>query len=235
MIIPDICTNWHDLNEVEKMILVAKQNGASLVKGQLFDPEDDKGKPHYQWVKDHALTFEQAKELFDYGASIGIEVFFSVFGAKYVDWCERIGVKRYKIACQYRDKPVLDAINLTGKQLIYSTDIETLDPEQITGRQFKDTKTLYCVPTYPALVSQYKFEPCFFESARDCDYIFDGLSDHSIGLDIPKIALARGAQIIEKHFVLDRNSPAPDAPWSMTPDELKELVRWEAVCKEALG
>ncbi len=63
---------------------------------------------------------------------------------------------------------------------------------------------------------------------------FDGFSDHTIGLDCAKIALARGAEIIEKHFTLDKSMYGPDHCLSMTPDELKELVRWEGICKECL-
>ena len=62
---------------------------------------------------------------------------------------------------------------------------------------------------------------------------YDGFSDHTIGLDCAKIALARGADIIEKHFSLCYNMGV-DGKWSMTPSDLKELKRWEQVCKEVL-
>lgn len=56
----------------------------------------------------------------------------------------------------------------------------------------------------------------------------------TIGLDAAKIALARGALVIEKHFTLDKSLPGPDHAMSMTPDELKELIKWENICKEVL-
>lgn len=59
-----------------------------------------------------------------------------------------------------------------------------------------------------------------------------GYSDHTPGLDAAKITLARGAEIIEKHFILNRFIPAPDLAWSMLPDGLKELARWEKVCAQ---
>ena len=201
----------------KEMIKSAKENGASLAKFQLYDAEDDKGTSHYRWVKDHELTFEQAKELFDYGESIGMEVFFSVFGVKYVEWCEKIGVKRYKIACGVSSGDILGAIIATEKPMIISRN----------GHEFWSAHdTIYCIPKYPAQISDYK-------DMNELNY--DGLSDHTIGLDLCEIWLARHSRTtIEKHFVLKHNSQFPDDKWSMTPSELKELVRWENVCREVL-
>ncbi len=208
------------------MIRVAHGIGGDRVKVkfQLYNAEDDKGKPHFDWVKAHELTFEQAKDLFEYGASIGTEVFFSVFGVKYVQWCERIGVKRYKLAAgQWGAKQVvLREIADNPKPMVVSM--------RVGGRLHKASKCdesliLWCPVGYPAKVQHM---PLFGEK-------WDGFSDHTIGLDAAKIALARGAQVIEKHFVLEHNPSFPDYRWSMTPQDLIELLRWEKVCHEALG
>jgi len=153
--------------------------------------------------------------LFDYGQEIGMEVFFSVFEAKYVRWCERIGVKRYKIAFSERfEQRLQEAVLRTGKRVIISS-----------GYPQKGLDTLFCIPDYPASI----------DNLRGADFLhFSGFSDHTIGLDAAKIALARGAKIIEKHFVMEHGMDVPDAPWSMAPDELAELVRWEKVCREAI-
>ena len=225
MIIAENCTNWRDLAEAKEMIRMAKECGAGLSKFQLFDSSDDKGKPHYAWVKAHELTYEQAKELFDYGASIGQEVFFSVFGVQYVEWCERIGVKRYKLA--YGESENLHHAKMHA--------LDTLKPVLLSRRGLMDTNTyippdrryLYCTPKYPALPTQFYLNQVSFTS-------FSGISDHTIGLDVAKIALARGAKIIEKHFCLEHNPDYPDDAWSMTPADLKELVRFEKVVQECL-
>lgn len=220
MIIAECCTNWTDLDMARVMIKSAKENGATRAKFQLFDAEDDKGKPHYEWVKAHELNFEQAKMLFDYGAEVGIEIFFSVFGVKYVDWCERIGVKRYKLAYGFRDPQVLHLLRY--KPLIVSVNNYGDIPV--------GASPLYCVPDYPTLLNNLHMPIFGGESA------YEGYSDHTIGLDAAKIALARGASIIEKHFILDReNSLSPEKDWSMNPEELRELKRWEAVCQKVLN
>ena len=218
MIIAECCTNWSSLTEAHEMIRVAKQCGAGLAKFQLFDAEDDLGKPHYDWVKAHEITYAQAKELFRYGASIGMEVFFSVFGVEYVEWCERIGVKRYKIAAGMRDADLLRAVEATEKAVVVSGGVKN---GELGWRQIE--ACLYCPSDYPQRVVQLQAGQF---------RVWQGFSDHTIGLDAAKIALARNARIIEKHFVLEHNSAFPDDAWSMTPDGLRELVRWEKVCRE---
>jgi len=210
------------------MILAARDAGAGLLaKFQLYDAEDDKGKPHYAIAKACELSFRDAKDLFRFGADNGIEVFFSVFHPRYVEWCEQIGVKRYKIASTWHRQPVeLDAVIATGKPIIISLPSE--NAPNVSNKQLEamagHSEWLYCPSGYP----QRDITLPFF---RDRESPFDGFSDHTIGLDFAKIALARGARIIEKHFCLQREGNlAPDIPWSMEPAELSELVRWQTVC-----
>jgi sialic acid synthase SpsE len=240
VIICEMATNWHDIAEAKRMIEVAYDYGAGLAKFQLFNAEDDKGKPHYDWVKAHELTFYQAKELFDFGASIGMEVFFSVFGVQYVDWCERIGVKRYKLACNLADtdagQDAMVRVVKTKKPRIvsltigdYWENLKTLrEGEKLFGwnSAHRRVSLLFCVPQYPATI---KFMPDFEMSS-----LLAGFSDHTIGIDAAKIAIARGASIIEKHFVLNHDTAYPDNDWSMDPTDLRELVRWEGVVKSCL-
>jgi N,N'-diacetyllegionaminate synthase len=222
MIIAEIGQNHEgNMNTAKYMIAVSKECGADLCKFQLFDPDKlyKPDFPLYKEVKQAELSFEQAKDLFNYGEKIGIEVFFSVFDVERVKWCEEIGVKRYKIAySQRKNHGLRDAIP-RSKESIVSSD------EGWDG----DT-TLFCIPKYPAKLEDFKN----FGWAFPVEFTrFDGLSDHYIGLDMSKIALARGAQIIEKHFALSHHQGV-DAEWSMTPSELKELKRWHGICQEIL-
>ena len=51
-----------------------------------------------------------------------------------------------------------------------------------------------------------------------------GYSDHTCGIEIPIAAVAMGAEIVEKHFTLDRNMNGPDHKASLEPKELKAMV-----------
>jgi sialic acid synthase SpsE len=217
VIIAEIGQNYMDnIHLAHTMLAMAHGAGADLVKFQLFDYE--------KLYTDHKipkceLSKEQAFGLFEHGKTTGIEVFFSVFDTERVGWCEEIGVKRYKIACGMNNYDVWDAIQATKKEMIVSFSLPWAG-----GMGF--TKNLYCVPKYPTLPSQLHFDKVDFT-------IMSGFSDHTIGLDAAKIALSRGAKIIEKHFCLN-HSIGVDAAWSMDSEELKELKRWETVCKEVL-
>ena len=199
------------------LILLAKKGGSDLCKFQLYN--------HNILYKDHpeipdvALSFDQSKMLFDYGASVDMEVFFSVFDVEKVKWCEEIGVKRYKLACgKINDWELLKAIAKLCKPCVISTDKDLFGWYDV-----KDFRFIYCSPKYPSTAHDYRYM---------LDKV-DGISDHTIGLDCAKIALARGAEIIEKHFCLDHHTGI-DAEWAMDFNELVELKRWETLCKEIL-
>ena len=210
MIIAECGQNHTSIEEARRLLMLAHQNGADLVKFQLFDSTK-----LYDEHNPSELTKEQARGLYELGKSVGIEVFFSVFDLERVDWCEEIGVKRYKIAANsFPDKAsVIKAVWETGKPVIFSTNST---PAEVMGEI-----SLYCVSKYPTSPDDIDWE----EMKKH-----DGFSDHTIGLDAAKIALARGAQIIEKHFCLTHTTGV-DAPWSMDFDELKELKRFENICK----
>ena len=199
------------------LIKEAKENGADLVKFQLFDSMKLYGDDEHP-----SPNREQAEELFDYGAFCGIEVFFSVFDVERVKWCEEIGVKRYKIASSFREnKKLRNTVEKTGKPILVSWDTYDYMPIPVKNTQF-----LFCISTYPAI-------PPLYLGLIYFPHCYQGFSDHTIGIDAAKLALARGAQIIEKHFALD-HLIGVDSEWSMTPIELEELKEWEKKVKELL-
>ena len=219
MIIAEVGINHQgDMELAERMIESAKQYGADMVKLQLYDSDRLARSPEaYKVLKEAELTYKNAIRLFDYGRTCGAEVFFSVFDVERVRWCEEMGVKRYKIAATMRDKATMDAVVATKKPIIVSLP-KVVDLEVPPG------DWLFCVPEYPTPIEHARIPPMSW---------FEGISDHTIGLDVAKIAIARGAQIIEKHFSLDHQTGA-DAAWSMTPAELRELKDWEIKCQTIL-
>lgn len=237
MIIAEIGQNWCGNEDLAKILIeLAKTGGADLAKFQLYDSRKLYGEEGHS-----ELSFEQAKMFFEYGKKLGIEVFFSVFDVERVKWCEEIGVKRYKISCESyklvewnRDlqrlliPDFIMGVLGTGKEVFISTE-DSLH----TGIK---AKSLYCIPHYPTVPKDIHFTDGMFEDENGGEYRknHDGFSDHTIGLDASKVALARGARIIEKHFCINHLTGV-DAAWSMNTEELKELVRFEKVCEECLG
>ena len=206
-IIAECGQNHFTIGEALQLLHLAHHNGADLVKFQLFDST-----LLYKEHNPSELTFREARSLYELGEKMGIEVFFSVFDLEKVDWCEEIGVKRYKIAaCSFPNKAsVVKAVWETGKPVIFSVANGT--PAEVMGEL-----SLYCIPEYPTRIEDIDWD----EMAKH-----DGFSDHTIGLDAAKKALERGNYIIEKHFCFSHDY-GTDAEWGMTPEELKELVEWE--------
>ena len=62
-----------------------------------------------------------------------------------------------------------------------------------------------------------------------------GVSDHSMGSLVPMVAVALGATIVEKHFILSRSVGGPDAAFSMEPHEFKQMVQNVRNVEKVLG
>lgn len=220
MIVAEIGQNWDDIGLAQYLIRLAKINGASWVKFQLFDAQKSYGKRINQ-----ELTQLDVFNLYDYAEKVvGIPCYFSVFDEERVGWCEEAGVKFYKIAFSQRNNiKLIDCIKSTGKKIIVSSDeiLPHLDPDEC--------HYLYCIPKYPATERDIWHIKEHLEDKR-----FHGFSDHFVGTNIAKIAISLGAWEIEKHFAIDHQTGV-DAPWSMTPAELANLADFEQLHKYIAG
>ena len=133
-------------------------------------------------------------------------------------------MKRYKIASRcIEQQDLFDAVGKTGKDMIVSLgmwkDANPLEPLPIHIKSKGKVDFLYCVAKYPTMPEDVNFDKIDFNNK------YSGFSDHTIGMNAPLIAVARGAKIIEKHFTLSKNMHGPDHRGSMEPDELRKLVK----------
>jgi len=204
MIVAEIGQNFiGDLELAKYLIYQSKENGAKLAKFQLYDSVKLYGER-----QNTELSKDAAKMLFEYGKEIGIDVFFSVFDLERFGWCEEMGVQYYKLAYSQRNNSdLISAIQQTGKTW-FGSGID-----------------MYCIPHYPTELKGLHFDKVDFIDQ------WYGYSDHTIGLHAAKIAIAKGCQVIEKHFAIDHKTGV-DALWSMTPIQLAELASWEATVKQ---
>jgi N,N'-diacetyllegionaminate synthase len=82
---------------------------------------------------------------------------------------------------------------------------------------------LHCNTEYPTPMEDVNLKAMFY--IRNELGVKVGYSDHTNGIEVPIAAVALGAEVIEKHFTLDRNLPGPDHKASLEPDELKAMVQ----------
>ena len=211
-----------DIGLAKELISAAKTNGADIAKFQFYDARalfSAKDNPWYDYNIKTELSYRDVEILFDYCTKADIEFMVSSFDVERLKFVESLGVSRHKVASRSIADP--DLINTalgTGKEVYISLG-HWKDEEFPVFSQPGDAKYLYCVSKYPTEIEDIKFKSVSFDR-------YDGFSDHTIGIDIAKVAIARGAKIIEKHFTLDHKMYGPDHSCSMLPDELAELDRF---------
>jgi len=92
---------------------------------------------------------------------------------------------------------------------------------------------LHCVSEYPAPYHDMNLRA--MKTLATEFQLNIGLSDHSEGIVVPIAAVAMGANIIEKHFTLDKNLEGPDHKASIDPKELIEMMKAIRIVEQSLG
>ncbi len=232
IIIAEIGINHNgNINLAHELIRQAKLCGADIAKFQFYDPDKIFGpkgtypdKKNYEFALSVQFNFAQAKVLKRWSDEEGIEFMASVFDLERFGWIESLGVRRHKIASRsVQDKELCREILKTGKETFIS-----LGFWKGKGVPYKDknARYLYCVPKYPCEYSDIELPASF------AGLPYQGFSDHTIGIEMSLIAVARGANIIEKHFTLNKGLVGPDHVCSMTPQELSDLSKYARIMEK---
>lgn len=169
----------------------------------------------------------------------GIEFLCSPFDERSADMLESIGVHRYKLGSgEITNVPLLVHVARKGAPLILSTgmcvlaDIERALHAILEAGNDK-VSLLHCVTEYPSPYDQVNLRA--MHTMRAAFGVPVGYSDHTPGIEMPIAAVALGAEIIEKHFTLDRTLPGPDHAASLEPEELGAMVQSIRHVERALG
>jgi len=184
------------------------------------------------------------KPIFDHAKKLGLICFSTPFDETSVDFLEKLGSPAYKIASfENTDIPLIQRVASTGKPLIISTGmatLEELDESVNAARQAggKDLILLKCTSTYPATPENSNLLTLpHLKERYECEV---GLSDHTLGIGVAVASVALGATVIEKHFTLRRADGGVDSTFSMEPAEMKQLVEetgraWQSIGKTFVG
>lgn len=254
-IIAEVSGNHNgDINRAIKLINIARMCGADAVKLQTYtadsltiDTDREEfilkggtwdGRNLYQLYEEAHTPWDWFPTLFEEAKKIGITLFSSPFDGDAVVLLEKLGIPAYKIASnEFHDFPLIEKVVKTGKPIILSTgtarkqDVrDTLAFIKSIGG--KDIIVLHCVSAYPALSLDSNLRT-MDDLATSFDVI-SGLSDHTLGTATSIAAVARGANVIEKHITISRDDGGPDSTFSLEPDDLKILCddarcAWEAI------
>lgn len=195
-----------------------------IKQGTLWD-----GKTLYDLYQEAYTPWEWQPKLKEYADEIGITLFSSPFDKTAVDFLEKMDVSAYKIASfEITDIPLIEYTASKGKPVIISTGIAKFEEIEEAVNACKRVGNeqvilLKCVSSYPAPLEEMNLV-----TISDMVKKFNlpiGLSDHTLNIETPIAAVALGACVIEKHFILKREMGGPDAAFSMEIEEFSEMVK----------
>jgi pseudaminic acid synthase len=256
-IIAELSANHkQDFKKAVRIVQAAKESGAHAVKLQTYTPDTITIRSDRENFKIDGGTLWDGQTLYDlYGEAytpwewqpklktiadeIGIDFFSSAFDATAVDFLEGMNVPAHKIAsCELVDIPLIQKMARTGKPLIMSTGMATVEEIEEAVQAARDAggtqiALLKCTSAYPAEPDEMNLRTIPELSRRFG--LPAGLSDHTMGITAPVAAVALGACIIEKHLTLSRSDPGPDSAFSLEPAEFKAMVEAVRIAEKALG
>ena len=256
-IIAEIGSNHNgDMKLCKKLIDSAKQCGADAVKFQSWSKSSLISRAEYQrntnyadkkkhfgsleeMVEKYQLTAEQHYEVKKYCDKKSITFLSSCFSKEEVDLLNELNVPAFKISSMdVIHTPLLQYVASKNKPIIISTGMATLGEIERAVHTLKNggassIALLHCISIYPPA-----YESINLRNMKMLNRAFDvpvGFSDHSLGTTIPLAAIALGADIIEKHFTLDKKLDGWDHAISADPSELEIIVREGKNIFSALG
>lgn len=246
-----------DFDNALKLVDTAIKAGADAVKFQIFSAEAiySKKTPMASYLKDKKLV-KDGETLWDiikriqiprnwtpdlkkYCDEKGIIFLSTPFDLKAVDELEAVNVAAYKVASfEITHLPMLKKISSTGKPIILSTGMANLEDIETALAAVKEggnseVALLHCAIAYPPEFENINLRA--METMKKAFQCPTGFSDHTMGHITDVAAVALGACIIEKHFTLSRNQDGPDHPFSLEPNELKEMISAIRTTEKILG
>jgi N,N'-diacetyllegionaminate synthase len=235
-----------DIETAKKLIDVAAEAGADLVKFQTFRGDrlatPSANQAEYQVqnteVKVPQRTMLQKLELDENMHEVliqhcedrGIGFFSTGFDIESVNLLIKLGQKRFKIPSgEITNLPLLRHIGKQKKEVILSTGMATfleikdaIEALEDAGTSRDSITVLHCTTSYPAPLVDVNLKA--MQKISEKFDVAVGYSDHTTGLETAIAAVALGAKVIEKHFTLDRKLPGPDHKASLEPEELKQMI-----------
>lgn len=257
LIVAELSANHNGSLEVAiETIKAAKKAGANAIKLQTYLPEtmtidcdlEDftinngsiwDGENYFNLYKKAFTPWEWHEKLFQVAKDEGLICFSTPFDKSAVDFLETLDNPIYKIASfEITDIELLRYTASKDKPMIISTGIAEREDIELAINTIKSMgnekiTVLKCTSSYPAPIKEANLT-LISEIKKEFD-VKVGLSDHTMGIIAPIIAVTQGATVIEKHFILDKSVGGPDASFSLDPKAFKEMVQAVRKAELSLG
>lgn len=228
----------------KQMIDEAAKAGADYIKFQTFKPEKlvskyaqkadyqkkttGNNESQLQMLEKLALSYDDFVELKRYCEQSGIGFLSTPFDEDSIRFLDSLDMDFWKIPSgEITNYPYLVQIAQTGRDIVLSTGMCEMDEIADAMKVLEESgagniSLLHCNTEYPTpyedvnLLAMKQMRTAFKKQV--------GYSDHTVGIEVPIAAVALGAEIIEKHFTLDKNMEGPDHKASLEPLELSQMI-----------
>jgi N,N'-diacetyllegionaminate synthase len=236
-----------NIQKAKELVDTAKNAGADIIKFQTFKAEklvsksaqkaqyqaentNDRDNSQFTMLKKLELSVTEHLELIEYCEKKRIRYLSTGFDEESLDQLDQQGVPFFKIPSgEITNKPYLQHLAVKRKPVILSTGMsdikeigEALKTLTCKGLSKDQITILHCNTGYPTPMKDVNLRAML--TIQDTFNVKVGLSDHTLGIEVPIAAVALGATVIEKHFTLSRTMQGPDHKASLEPDELIEMV-----------
>ncbi|MGH7579763.1 MAG: N-acetylneuraminate synthase, partial [Gemmatimonadales bacterium] len=244
-----------DAGLAHRLVDVAADAGADAVKFQTFDPEllvsplarkavyqianTGSSESQLEMLRRLVLPPEALAPLAAHAADRGLLFLSTPFDEASADLLDGLGVPAFKVPSgEVTNHSLVAHVAAKGKPVLMSTGMCTLGEvaeavEVVRDHGNPPLALFHCVSSYPAAAAD-----CNLRAMATMQAAFGvpvGWSDHTEGIQLSLAAIAAGADLLEKHFTVDRSLPGPDHPASLEPDELAALMRAVREVESALG
>jgi len=257
-IIAELSANHNGSKEIAiETIKAAKRAGADAIKLQTYTADtltincDNEyftdilkgtiweGRSLYDLYKEAYTPWEWHEELFRVAKEEGLMCFSTPFDKTAVDFLEQFSPPAYKIASfEIQDIPLIEYAASKGRPMIMSTGIAELEDIELAVQTCRDAGNnditlLKCTSSYPAPIEEVNLAT--IPDLKQRFGVEAGLSDHTLGIVAPVVAVTMGARVIEKHFILDKSIGGPDASFSLDEKEFTDMVTAVRQAEKAVG
>lgn len=246
-----------DMGLARRLIGVAKEAGADIVKFQTFSADrlvtknaakadyqlenTGSGDSQHEMLRRLELSPDMHDELIAEAAARGIEFMSTAFDEESVNLLASKALKRFKVPSgEITNLTYLRRLASVADEVIISTGMATLGEIGAAISVFeaagvgRDRITvLHCTTEYPAPMADVNLRA--MQTIANEFGVRVGYSDHTEGIEVAIAAVALGATVIEKHFTLDRTLPGPDHKASLEPDQLAAMVTAIRNIEQAMG
>lgn len=216
-------------------LIITKGTKKAEYQEKNLNNDDDQ----FTMLKKLELSYDNFQIVKQHCDEIGIQFLSTADETESLDFLVNLGMPFIKLGSgDITNIPYLRSVAKYGMPVILSTGMANLSQVAIAydilqEAGAKDISVLHCTTNYPCPMNEVNLRAMLtMKEAFKCRV---GYSDHTMGIEVPIAAVAMGAEIIEKHFTLDKNMEGPDHKASLNPEELKAMVSAIRHIEQALG